>query len=80
MRNDDYIAPELRALVEAPLPLEEALRRLRAPLTEQELEEARELADWFTRRYPAAGERLAYVRRKVREWTRASWKTGGPGG
>jgi hypothetical protein len=34
-----------------------------APMSREELEGIRELIDWFTRRYPTAAERLAYVRR-----------------
>jgi hypothetical protein len=38
------------------------------PLTPREVADAAELVAWFTRRYPTAKERLAYVRRAVRRW------------
>jgi hypothetical protein len=63
-------APELADLVERPLPREEFERRIRAPLTEQELQDAAALVRWFTGRYPTVGERFAYVRRAWRRWIR----------
>jgi hypothetical protein len=61
---------ELRRLVEEPLPADEFARRLAVPLTDEEVEDTIALHRWFVRRYPTALERLAYVRRKYREWTR----------
>jgi hypothetical protein len=58
---------------------EEAERRLsreefdayvNAPMSPAELEGIREMIDWFTRRYPTPGERLAYVRRAYARWMR----------
>jgi len=46
-------------------------RRLALALAEEgECERARELIIWFRTRYPTAGQRLAYARRKYAEWTR----------
>lgn len=64
------IDPRIAELVDAPLDREEFLARIEAPLTDEELREAAELHRWFTRRYPTAGERLAYARRKFEEWNR----------
>jgi hypothetical protein len=65
-----HVAPELAELVERSLPREEFERRVRAPLSEDELEETAALVRWFTDRYPTVGERFAYVRRAWRRWTR----------
>ena len=65
-----YIAPEIAHLVEEELAPEEFERRLAQPMPEDEAEELRELIRWFMRRYPTPKERLAYARRKFREWTR----------
>lgn len=55
---------------ETPLEPEEFERRLALALAESdEIERARELIAWFKRRYPTAGQRLAYARRKYAEWT-----------
>ena len=56
--------------------IEEFERRIRAPLLPEEIEEAQALYRWFTRRYPTAAERLAYIKRKYREWTRPISGTG----
>lgn len=64
------IDPRIADLVDAPLGREEFLARIEAPLRQEELREAAELYRWFTRRYPTAGERLAYARRKFEEWNR----------
>lgn len=64
------IHPRIADLVDAPLEREEFLARIEAPLREEEIQEATELYRWFTRRYPTAGERLAYARRKFEEWNR----------
>lgn len=39
-----------------------------APMAEAERNDIRELAKWFTRRYPTGADRLAYVRRAYRRW------------
>ena len=69
------LTPEVEALYLAPLAPEEFDRRLRASLAElegPELENLGDLIRWFKRRYPTAGERLAYGRRAYARWVRAS--------
>jgi len=58
------------ALVDTPLDRDEFLRRIRAPLSPQELADATELIRWFTRRYPTPEARFAYARVKYRQMTR----------
>ena len=58
----------LKAMAERPLPLDEWYRRLAIPLSPEEIEHTREAVRWFRRRYPTAGERLAYVRRVHQRW------------
>lgn len=48
---------------------EEAARWLARPLTPEEVADAADLVAWFTRRYPSAKDRLAYVRRAARRWS-----------
>lgn len=36
--------------------------------TEEERQAVEELAGWFTRRYPAGADRLAYARRAYQRW------------
>jgi hypothetical protein len=75
MRIVEPPSPELRArfkaLAEEPLPLDEWKRRLAIPLSPEEREHNRELSVWFCRRYPTAGERLAWARRSCRRWVGA---------
>jgi hypothetical protein len=57
-----------REINERELSPEEFDRKVLAGLAdEQDLAERIELVRWFCRRYPTAGERLSYARRKVRE-------------
>lgn len=70
MPSRSYIAPEIADLVEQELPLDEFLRRINAPLSAEEVEEVERLCSWFTRRYPTVIERMAYVTRSFRAWTR----------
>lgn len=56
--------------LERPLPPAEFERRIRVPLSDEEVEETAALVRWFTRRYPTVAERFAYVRRAWRRWTR----------
>ena len=45
---------------------EEFDRRLaRALADDEDMQSTAELIEWFRRRYPTAGARLAYVRRKI---------------
>jgi len=43
-------------------------RALEIPIGEEEARNTRRLIRWFTRRYPTAIERLAYVRRAYERW------------
>lgn len=70
MLKRQELAPEIAEMYETPLTLEEFERRMAVPPTEEELAEFAELVRWFTRRYPTAKDRFAYVRRKYAEWTR----------
>jgi hypothetical protein len=68
-------SPEVKALYLAPLPPDEFERRLQASLAEldgPELENLADLLRWFSRRYPSAGERLAYGRRAYARWAKAA--------
>jgi len=56
-RNRTLAPDEARAYVEGPIP-------------DAEREEILALVRWFKRRYPTAGERLAYVRRAYARWQR----------
>jgi hypothetical protein len=60
-----------RALADRALEPEEFRRLLAVPIDEAEQEEALSLIRWFRRRYPTPAERLAYVRRAYRRWTRS---------
>ena len=51
------------------VPLDEALARMRQPLTDDERAETLALVAWFTRRYPTLSDRFAYVRKRHAEWT-----------
>ena len=62
--------PEVARIWLTPLTREEFMRRFDA-IGSADLTESIELARWFLRRYPSAGERLAYTRRKYRDLVRA---------
>lgn len=64
----EYASPELANLIAARLSPDEFDRRVRAPLTEAEVQDIAELVGWFSRRYPTAKERFAYARRKLRQY------------
>jgi hypothetical protein len=59
----------LIAVAERRLTPDEVREALAIPLTDSEREESLSLIRWFRRRYPTAGERLAYVRRAYRRWS-----------
>jgi len=61
----------LRALAERELSAEEFAAALAVPISSEERAAVLELVEWFGRRYPTPAERLAYVRRAYRRWTRA---------
>ncbi len=67
----EFVSPDLLNLAAARLSPEEFERRAGPPLTDAEAEEIAGLVEWFTRRYPTARERLAYARRKMRDYARA---------
>lgn len=58
----------LAEAIDRPVTLEELRHALERPITPEEREEVRALVTWFTRRYPGAEARLAYVRRAWRQW------------
>lgn len=58
----------IRELHETALSLPEYQRRRAIPLTQAELEETRELVNWFRTRYPTPAERSAYIREAMSRW------------
>lgn len=64
------MAPHLRSLIDRRLSAEELHALADTPLTHAEVAETLALVRWFTRRYPAAEDRLAYVRKRYAAWTR----------
>jgi hypothetical protein len=64
----EFASPDLANLIAARLPPEEFDRRAGTPLSDTEASEIAELVTWFSRRYPTAKERLAYARRKLRQY------------
>jgi hypothetical protein len=64
----EYAAPELANLIALRLSPEDFDRRVATPLMDGETDEIAELIEWFSRRYPTAKERLAYARRKMRQY------------
>jgi hypothetical protein len=67
----EFASPELANLIAARIAPEEFERRIKAPLTDQEVEDTGELVGWFTRRYPTVEERFLYVREKTLQYGRA---------
>jgi hypothetical protein len=45
------------------LPVDEFMRRCSLPVSAEMVQSTAELVAWFTRRYPTARERFAYIRR-----------------
>lgn len=68
-----------RAFAERELEDEELAAWASAPITAEEREELTGLVRWFTRRYPTAVERLAYVRRATARWRAGRDLRGAPG-
>ena len=56
--HERQLTPEEREALEA------------VPISDEERQATQALIEWFTRRYPTARERLAYVRRAYASWTR----------
>ncbi len=69
---DSETIARIRNLAERELSLEEWRAALTVPISEEEEAETLSLVRWFCRRYPTPADRLAYVRRAYRRWTRAS--------
>lgn len=76
MTDCDRLSQALASYLQ-PLAPEEFERRLRLPRSQEELESDRALVAWFCRRYPTPRERLAYVRRKTRQWRRQAKQEAG---
>jgi hypothetical protein len=57
------IDPRVDELYNRRLSAEEFERLTSIPVTDEEVASTMELVRWFSRRYPSARERLAYVRR-----------------
>jgi hypothetical protein len=60
----------VRAEADRTVTVHEAEAYLAAPVTDAERAEVLAQVRWFRRRYPTGAERLAYVRRAYRRWTR----------
>jgi hypothetical protein len=61
----------VRALAGRRLSAPEFLAGVNAPMSDAERQEILDLIRWFRRRYQTPGERLAYIRRKYKEWSRS---------
>jgi len=61
----------IAALAERQLTAAEVEQGLRDRLTDDQIEENRELIRWFRRRYPTASQRLAYARRAYARWSKS---------
>lgn len=68
----DETRDRLRRLVDGRVSHAELREALDTPLTDAEREEILALKRWFTRRYPAGADRLAYIRRACARWRRNS--------
>ena len=55
--------PDVEAIYNRRLSAEELARLLSTPISAEEVASTMELVRWFSRRYPTAKERFAYVRR-----------------
>jgi len=67
---DLAVRARVRAAAERRLSVAEVEAYLRTPISDAEREEVRAQLRWFRRRYPTGADRLAYVRRAYRRWTR----------
>lgn len=72
-RPDPEALERARAIAERRLTPQEIAAAMAAPLEEEERQRILALVEWFCRRYPTPGDRLAYVRRAYGRWT-----AGGP--
>jgi hypothetical protein len=58
----------IAALTERRVSAEEVRRAVEDPIPASERDDVLSLVHWFTRRYPTAADRLAYVRRAYARW------------
>lgn len=65
------VARAIHAEAERTLTPEEFRAWADGPIGEDERRETAALIEWFLRRYPTPDARLAYARRKYREWARS---------
>lgn len=56
--------------IDRPVTTAQLREALENPISPEEREEVLALVRWFTRRYPTAAARLAYVRRAHARWRR----------
>lgn len=68
---DEAALARVRRMAERQVSAEELAAQLATPISAEERAAVLELVEWFERRYPTPAERLAYVRRAYRRWTRA---------
>jgi hypothetical protein len=68
--REPAVQAAIRAEIDRELNAAEVAAYLNAPISDAEREEVLALVRWFRRRYPTGAERLAYVRRAYRRWTR----------
>jgi hypothetical protein len=66
----------VRAASQRELTCDEVAAYAAAPMTAEERAGIDEMIDWFTRRYPSPGERLAWARRAWRRLNRAMPRPG----
>lgn len=66
----ELASPDLGNLIAARIAPAKFEARVGAPLSQSEADDVAELFDWFTRRYPTARDRLAYVRGKLRQYAK----------
>ena len=62
----------VRAVATRRLSAAEVEAYLATPVSPEERAEIHSLIEWFTRRYPAPADRLAYARRAYARWRRAA--------
>ena len=70
IRIDPEALERARALADRRVSAEELQAAERQPLSPAEREGILSLVRWFRRRYPTPADRLRYVRRAYRRWTR----------
>lgn len=73
---DPETAARILEVSERRLSAEEFEAYVRAPMSDAEREEILSQIEWFMRRYPTAGERLASARRAYAQWARSMPRRG----